>query len=378
MVLFEYEGKIILKDHHLPVLQSFVVDNAVAARNAAEKLNTKVVLKAQIMGGKRGKRGLIKVADTPENAELIAQEIFNRKDIPEAPITEIMIEPAVEIEKEYYIATMVDRSSKKILVMFSAEGGIEIEEVARQTPEAIEKLYLNFIDPIYPFKFFPMISQFGIEGKPKLLLSEIIMKLVQCSKEEDLILAEINPFIFTKSGEAWVLDAKIQIDEGAQYRHPIQKSFHSINKNLGYHELKAKDADLAYVQLSGDIGMISCGAGLSMATCDIIEKFGGKAANFLDVGGGASPQKVESALNILFSQTHIRGILINVFGGITRGEEVAKGIITALKLNPDHVPIVVRLIGTNDQEGVAMLAAAGIDAFTEMEPAVKRILEVLK
>jgi succinyl-CoA synthetase beta subunit len=378
MVLFEYEGKSILKKHGLPIMESFVVETTTAARMAAEKISSKIILKAQISGGKRGKRGLIKFADTPEDAEKDAREIFNRTDIPEGPITHILVEPAVNIEKEYYLAVIIDRSSKKIMIMFSPQGGVDIEEVASQTPEAIEKMYLHFSDIPYPFRFFPMLSQFGIEGKRKLLLADILTKIVNCARTEDLILTEINPFIFTPTGDPVVLDAKIQVDEGASFRHPEYRTFKSISKDLSTYEKEAKDADLAYVQLDGDIGMISCGAGLSMATCDIIEKFGGKAANFLDVGGGASPQKVEAALNILFTQSHIRGILINVFGGITRGEEVAKGIIQALKKNPNHVPIIVRLIGTNDKEGVALLATEGIEAYIEMEPAIKRIMEVIK
>jgi succinyl-CoA synthetase beta subunit len=377
MVLFEFEGKQLFNRHGLPLLPSLLVENAREAAISVEKFGPDVILKAQIAGGKRGKRGLIKIAHNSSEAIQFAQEIFARTDIPEAPITRILIEPAIPIAEEWYLAVLPDRTTKKLMIMVSNKGGIEIEQVARDFPEAILKIYVRFTERITSESIQTQLRHFKLPEKRMAQLVEIIEKLVLCARQEDLLLAEINPLIWTPSEDLWVLDAKVQIDEGAFFRHPDHQAFESFKKTMSPIQENAKKADLAYVGLDGDIGTISCGAGLSMTTCDLLETFGGKAANFLDVGGGASPEKVETALQILFAQSHIRGILVNVFGGITRGEQVAQGIIAALKTHPEHVPIVVRLIGTNDKEGVALLAAAGIDAYTEMEPAIKRILEVL-
>jgi succinyl-CoA synthetase beta subunit len=377
MVLYEYEAKILLRKYNIPLSDSMLVTSPKEAQSAQEKFHSKVVIKAQILGGKRGKRGLIQFGSTPEEVVQKSKEILARSDLPEGFVKQLLIEPAIDIAEELYLGVLIDRSKKQLLVLFSPQGGIEIEETARISPEDLMKIYFSFSTKIFPYLFFEDLDQIGVTGKRKILIAELLSKLVMIARKEDLLLLELNPFVFTKNGKPLALDARISLDESALFRHSDQQHFQSLKDGLSAQELQAKQADLAYVQMEGDIGMISCGAGLSMATCDLIALYGGSTANFLDVGGGASPEKVEAALQILFAQSNIKGILINVFGGITRGDQVAQGIITALKKQPNHVPVVVRLIGTNDVIGVKILAEAGINAFTEMEPAVQKIMEVL-
>lgn len=377
MVLYEFEAKTLLRKYGIPLSDSVLVTTPKEARVAQAKFHSKIVIKAQILGGKRGKRGLIQFGDTPEEAELKSKEILAHTDLPEGPIKHLLIEPAIEISEELYLGVLIDRSKKQIMVLFSTQGGIEIEETAKNSPGALMRLYFPFSVKIYPYHFYDDLDKLEIKGKKKVLIADMLSKLVMIARKEDLLLLELNPFVLTKQDKSLALDVRISLDESALFRHPDQQQFQSLKDGLSLQELQAKQFDLAYVQMDGDIGMISCGAGLSMATCDLIALYGGSTANFLDVGGGASPEKVEAALEILFAQTNIKGILINVFGGITRGDQVAQGIIAALKKRPNHVPIVVRLIGTNDVAGVKILADAGIHAFTEMEPAVQKIMEVL-
>ena len=373
-MLYEYEGKLLLKKYGFPLAYGKVVENAQDAKNAADNFHAPVMVKAQILGGGRGKRGLIQLGKTPLEVQQIATSIFARNDLPEGPVRHLYIEQAVPIQQELYLSALIDRNQNQILVMFCAQGGIDIEDFNEKNPQAIAKQWIPFNVKPFPYYFYDLVCAQGFNGRKKILLATMLSKLVDFLREEDLLLAEINPFVFTTTDIPLVLDAKINLDPGAIYRHSEQQQMVSLSENLSMLEVYAQTNDLAFVPLEGDIGMISCGAGLSMATCDLLSDMGGKVANFLDVGGGASAEKVQSALELTFKLPHLKMVFINIFGGITRCDQVAEGIIAALTKFPKHVPIVVRLIGTHEKQGIEILANHGIKAFTALEPALEETI----
>ena len=376
-LVYEYEGKGIFRKHGLPMLDSVLIESADEAKAAYDKIGGTVIVKAQVLSGGRGKRGLIKLVHSASETEQIAAEIFARDDLKDGKVKRILIEQGADIAEEIYLGVLIDRSTKQLLAMVSTKGGIDIEQVAKTDPEAIAKISLPIDTEGLPYMFFEGLDSLGVEGKKKNILAYMLSKLTKILQEEDLMLVEINPFVFTSETKPIVLDARVITDDSALFRHKDHKAFASRMERYEEAELLAKEADIAFVKLEGTIGMISCGAGLSMATCDVVAHFGGSTANFLDIGGGASPEKVEAALHITMGQPEVKAVLINVFGGITRGDQVAEGIITALKKKAGHVPVVVRLIGTNDKEGVKILSEYGLDAYTEMEPAIKKVVELV-
>ena len=378
MLIYEYEAKQLFRKHQIPLLNSVLITNPEDIEEYQALYGNNGVIKAQILSGGRGKRGLIKVSKNASELKQFTNEIFQRTDVKEGKIQKILIEEFADIADEIYLSAMLDRTTKKILVMISLQGGVNIEKVAEKSPHAIAKDWLAIDTHAQPYELYELLNSMGIKGKKKSILAQILSKIVHILHKEDLMMLEINPFVFTKAGKPLALDARVLIDPSALYRHPDQAKFKSLHLRLNENEEKANENGLAYVQLSGEIGLISCGAGLSMASCDMINHFGGSPANFLDVGGGASPAKVEAALDILFSQEEIKGILINVFGGITRCDQVAEGIVLSVKNNAHNIPIVVRLIGTNDKMGVEILSEANLNAFTDMEPAVQKIVELSK
>ncbi len=376
-MLYEFEGKSIFKKHKLPLPPSKVVTSVEEAVKAAEELGLPVVIKAQTLSGKRGKRGLIKKVDTIDEVKEKSAEILS-KESDGRPIKKLLIEKVVPIKQEFYASVMVDGSHVALLSMFSPEGGMDIEEIAKTKPEKLEKIMFPMDIKPFGYRFFPALKRQGITGKDMVKLAGFLKKLVEIVQKEDLTLAEINPLVLTEDGQYLALDAKVVVDDNASYRHPEWKEFTSLIDRYTKEEIEAKEAGISFVELDGEIGMIACGAGLGMATMDLIKYFGANPKNFLDVGGGASPEKVSKALEILSRDPEVKVILVNVFGGITRGDQVALGIIDAIKKFNIKIPIVVRLIGTNQEEGVKILKEHGIEAYTEMEPAIKKAVELVK
>jgi succinyl-CoA synthetase beta subunit len=366
MKIHEYQAKSILAGFGVKVPRGEVARSPEEAGRIAERLGGKVVVKAQIHAGGRGKGGGIKVAaDAAETASLaetiLGMNLITHQTGPEGrKVRVVLIEEAAEIEKELYLGMVVDRSSERPVMMASTEGGMEIEEVAARTPEKILK---EWIDPGVGFQAFQGRKiAFGLGLDPSLAGKAVkFMKaLYDAFQGTDATLAEINPLILTKSGELAALDAKMNFDDNALYRHPDLVELRDIHEEEPL-EVEASKHSLNYIKLDGNVGCMVNGAGLAMATMDIIKLAGGEPANFLDVGGGASTQQVENAFGILLSDSSVQAVLINIFGGIVRCDRVASGVVEAVKKREVKVPIVVRLEGTNSKEGGEILEKSGLN-----------------
>ena len=374
-LILEYEGKEYLyKKYNIPMVKYKLVTNRQEAEEAIDSLTPPVAVKAQILSGGRGKLGLVKFSLTKQ-AALENYDDISSKEFEGKKINHILIEAGADIKRELFIS-MVFNTKNEIVVLFSAEGGIDIETLAEKSPEKIEQFTISINDEVFSHLFIAGIANQGIKGKIKLKIANIIATLVKMMLNEDLILVEINPLVITSSDDVLALDARIGIDDDATFRHPERKTWLSQKLRYTKDERDAEDNGLAYVDLGGEIGMLSCGAGMGMATADLIEYFGGTPRNFLDVGGGASQEKVENALRIMINSGKIKSILINAFGGITRLDDVANGIIEAKSKYDITVPIVIRLNGTNQDEGFAILKNSGLDAYLDMEPAIQKAVEL--
>jgi len=335
------------------------------------------VIKAQVLSGGRGKRGLIKLAKDPEEVIRHSIDILSMESDGH-PVTHLLIEEGADIDQELFISMVYNPDTLEIVVLFSTEGGVDIETLAEEHPEKIDKFFIAHDKEVFPYHFYPTLAKRGLIGATKIQVGSIIAKLIGLMSSEDLQLAEINPLVITKSNEVICLDARIVVDENATFRHPERMEYLSESLRSTPSEIDAKKQGLSYVDLGGDIGMLSGGAGLGMATADLIEYFGGSPRNFLDVGGGASADKVEHALRIMTQAKGLKSILINAFGGITRLDQVAEGIITAIKKFEIKIPIIIRLTGTRQKEGVELLVKAGYTAYEEMEPAIEAAVEAAK
>ena len=358
MDLFEYQGKQYFARYDIPVSPGDValtVEDAVAI---AERIGYPVVVKAQVQVGGRGKAGGIKLADNIDEARTHATNILGM-DIKGHLVERVWIEKASDIDEEYYASFTLDRAAKKHLLMLSAQGGVEIEAVAETDPDAIVKLHINPVDGLD----LATARQAAVDAKiPERALNgtaDILVKLYRCFTEGDCDLAEINPLILKPTGEVHALDAKVTLDSNAEYRHPEWAEY-SLTEVLDDREQLAKSKGLQYIGLEGSVGIIANGAGLAMSTLDVVNQVGGTAANFLDIGGGANADVMAAALDVINHDHNVKSIFINIFGGITRGEEVAKGIVEALGRVELRAPIVIRLDGTNAEEGRKILAEAGI------------------
>ncbi|MCE7735841.1 MAG: ADP-forming succinate--CoA ligase subunit beta [Candidatus Heimdallarchaeota archaeon] len=376
-LILEYEGKQIFKKYNIPLFENILVTSAEEAKGAATTLGLPVVVKAQVFSGGRGKRGLIKFARTLEEVIQHSIDILS-KESDGRPVTHLLIEKGANIEKEFFISLVHDMASLDLLVLFSVEGGVDIETLAKERPDAIDRINIPFGEEVYPFQFFSTLGKRGLTGPTKIKVATIISTLVKMMQEGDLTLAEINPLVVTKEGEVVALDARVMVDDNAQFRFPERKEFLSEQIRYTRSEIDARDNGLAYVDLGGSIGMLSVGAGLGMATADLIEVFGGSPRNFLDVGGGASEDKVENALRIMVQDEGLKSILINAFGGITRLDEIARGILIAIEKQDIKIPIIIRLMGTNYKEGIEILKQAGYDAYELMEPAIEAAVSAAK
>jgi succinyl-CoA synthetase beta subunit len=375
MDLLEYQGKQLFQRHGVPVPAGRAADDARVAVEAADDIGYPCVIKAQVQIGGRGKAGGIKVANNREEAEQHANAILGM-DIRGFTVHEVWVEKASEIDEEYYAAVLLDRSAKKPLFMLSTQGGMDIEEVAERDPEAIARVH---VDPLIGFQDFHgrrLAFEAGVAGDAVRGVGALLSKLYDVFVNEDATLVEVNPLIVTKAREVMALDAKVTLDNNALYRHADNAGLRDRSAEDPQEQM-AKERGLTYVKLDGDVGILGNGAGLVMSTLDVVAQAGGSPANFLDAGGGARAEEITSAVEVILSNPNVEAVLFNIFGGITRCDEVAKGLIEAFaQIKPD-VPFVVRLDGTNDVEGRELLAQAdlpNVEVAKTMDEAAEKVV----
>jgi succinyl-CoA synthetase beta subunit len=357
MDLYEYQGKELFRRFGIPVSEGRLASSPEEARAAAQELGGQVVVKAQVLTGGRGKAGGIKLADGPEEAEEHARAILGM-DINGHVVRKLWIESASDIAREYYLSLTFDRGEKKALFMFTKEGGIDIEEVAAERPEALARLHVDPLEGFQPYQARRLIYDAGIEdeGEQK-QIAKIVEQLYAAFVGADAMLTEINPLIVTPDGQVKALDSKFTVDDNALYKHPDIAEMRDLDA-YPPEERAAREKDVTYVKLDGEVGVLGNGAGLVMSTLDVVALAGGRPANFCDLGGGGDAQGVVEALEIISADPQVKSILFNIFGGITRCDEVARGILQALGSMTIEDPIVVRLDGTNAEEGRQLLQDA--------------------
>jgi succinyl-CoA synthetase beta subunit len=351
--LFEYQGKQYFARFGIPVSVGGIADTVEEAVVQAENAGYPVVVKAQVQVGGRGKAGGVKLANDEEELRAHASNILGL-DIKGHVVRRLWIEHASDIDKEYYASFTLDRGAKQYLAMVSAKGGVEIEAVAEEDPTAIARLY---VDPARGFSeaaAAKLVEDAGLDPEAREGAAKILVDLYRCYVEGDADLVEINPLILTPEGNVHALDAKVTLDDNASFRHPEWDEFRDIDE-FDERERLARSKGLQYVGLDGFVGIIANGAGLAMSTCDVVNQVGGAPANFLDIGGGANAEVMANALEVINSDENVRAIFVNIFGGITRGEEVANGIVQALGRVSIKAPMVIRLDGTNAEEGRQIL-----------------------
>ena len=386
MNIHEYQAKELLSNYGVRVPIGKVAFTAEEAKQIATDLNAeKLVVKAQIHAGGRGKAGGVKVTGSPEEVETIASEMLGMKLVthqtgPEGKIVgKVLVEEASDIAKEFYLGMVIDRASEQVVIMASPEGGTEIEEVAKNTPEKILKVYIDPSVGIQPFQCRKIAYFLGLEGKAVNKSVSFIISLYNLFMEKDCSLAEINPLVLTGDGEVLALDGKLNFDDNALFRRPdIQKMQDRTEEDEL--ELEAKEVGISFVNLDGNIGCLVNGAGLAMATMDIIKFHGGEPANFLDVGGGATAEQVTKAFKMILSDKNVKAIFVNIFGGIMKCDTIAEGIITAANEIGIKVPLIVRLEGTNVELGRKLLSESGLDiqTGTDMKDAASKAVEAAK
>jgi len=378
MDLYEYQGKQLFARFGIPVSEGRLATTPEEARAAAEELGGQVVVKAQVLTGGRGKAGGIQLAGSLDEAEARARDILGM-DIRGHVVRSVWIEQASEIAHEYYLSVTFDRGEKKPLLMFTTQGGIDIEEVAEKSPEALARLHIDPLVGFQPYQARWLVFTAGLEDpdEQKQVLA-IVGKLYDAFVGADAMLCEINPLIVTPAGEVKALDSKFTVDDNALYRHPDIAEMHDPEAGDPQERL-AREKGVTYVKLDGEIGILGNGAGLVMSTLDVIDQVGGSPANFCDLGGGGDAEGVVDALEVITADPQVKAILFNIFGGITRGDEVARGILEALERMKIDLPIVVRLDGTNAAEGRAMLAEAAppnLHVEETMLSAAERVVEL--
>ncbi len=374
MKIHEFQAKDILAEYGLPIPPSRVVSTSDEAREAAAAIGGMVVVKAQVLVGGRGKAGGVKLATTPDEAAAQAAAILGM-DIKGIIVRRVLVAQAVDIATEIYLGVILDRAAKAITIMASAEGGVEIEEVARETPEKIHRVHVHPLAGFSDYQGRQLAFDVGIPANLSRDFARIVRALVQALSENDGELVEINPLVITADGAIQCIDAKINLDDNALFRHKALAELRDRDEEEPA-ERTAREAGLSFVKLDGAIGCVVNGAGLAMATMDTIKLSGGSPANFLDIGGGARAESVADALRIILDDENVTAILINIFGGITRCDEVARGIVSALPSLSRSVPLVVRLVGTNQAEGRAILQEAGLTAADTMQAASQEVVRV--
>jgi len=360
--LHEYHSKRLFAAHGVPIPRGEVATTPHQARRFAEELGCPVVVKSQVLVGGRGKAGGIRLAQTPDEAEKVAGEIL-QLEIKGLPVRKVLLDEAADIRQEIYLGIVVDRANRRPVMMASSEGGVEIEEVARTNPEAIKKVTIDPFLGLRGYQTLALAKGIGLAGQHFRAFGRIARGLYDAFLACDASLAEINPLVVTAAGELLAVDGKMVLDDNGLFRHPDLAQMRDLDEETPA-EREAREAGLSYVQLDGEIGCMVNGAGLAMATMDIIKHFGSAPANFLDIGGGAKAERVAIALRLILADPNVKAVLFNIFGGITRCDEVARGIITAFEEVRPTVPLVARLVGTNEEEGRALLEASGYHLIT--------------
>jgi succinyl-CoA synthetase beta subunit len=368
--IHEYQAKEIFRRHGIPVPPGEVATTPEDAERIARSFGTTVVVKAQVHAGGRGKAGGVKLARTPADAKAVASQILGMQ-IKGLTVQRVLVTPAADIATEAYAGIIVDRASKRAVFMVSPAGGIDIEEVAAKTPEKILRLP---VDPRYGLLGFEALRMgffLYADVKQARAAAKILQQLYAAFTASGASLAEINPLVTTPTGDVVALDAKMVIDDNELERRPELAALRDDSAEAPS-EVAARNANLTFIKLDGNVGCVVNGAGLAMATMDLVKYYGGEPANFLDIGGSSNPEKVVSALRIITADPNVKAILFNIFGGITRTDDVANGIVTATRANPLTVPIVIRLTGTNEEIAVKILQQNGFSAMTDMDEAVQR------
>ncbi|MEM4713084.1 MAG: ADP-forming succinate--CoA ligase subunit beta [Candidatus Bathyarchaeia archaeon] len=376
MKLLEYEAKRILAKYGIPIPRGGLAANIAEAREIAQTLKPPLVVKAQVPVAGRGKAGGILFAESVDDVEKAVNKLFNMQ-IRGIPVRSVWIEEKVNAKRELYFGMTVDRLNKTYVMIGSTEGGMEIEEVAEKAPQKILKFP---VDPLYGFRLYharQMAKRMGYSGNQLSAIANIFYNLYRAGVDYDAELIEMNPLAEAPEGNFVAMDARIIVDDNALFRHPEFKE-RPLEGEFSPQEVEAAKNDLAYVKLDGDIGVIGNGAGLVMATLDAIQLYGGKPANFLDVGGGAPSEKIAAALRIVLSDSNVKALFINILGGITRCDEVARGILKAREKLGIEKPMVIRLVGTNEEEGKRILTEAGIQVLDSMEEAARQVVEVVR
>jgi succinyl-CoA synthetase beta subunit len=370
--LHEYQSKRIFAQHGVPIPRGDVAATPEEVRRIAARLGSRVVIKSQVLVGGRGKAGGIRLADDSNQAEKIASQILGMK-IKGLTVKKVLVDEAADIATEIYLGIVIDRAKRRAVMMASAEGGVEIEEVARVTPERIVKIAIDPFLGLQPHQGRELAFGIGLPKEKVRNFTKIAQGLYQAFVGCDASLAEINPLVITREGDLLAVDGKMLLDDNALFRHFELAEMRDADEETP-EEQEARRHGLSYVKLDGEIGCMVNGAGLAMATMDITKLYGGEPANFLDIGGGAQAERVAAALRIILSDPNVKAVLFNIFGGITRCDEVARGILAALQEVPTDVPMVARLVGTNEKEGRQILAKAEmITAATLAEAAQKAV-----
>ncbi len=374
MKIHEYQAKEIFAQYGIPVPDGEVATDPVQVQQLAQKYNRPVMVKSQVHVGGRGKAGGIKYAENPESAKILAQNIIGM-DIKGLTVKKVLVTVAEDIISEAYVGIILDRATKKPVIMVSPAGGVDIEEVARKTPQKIFKLHVDPIVGLQEFQARNLSYKLFREIGQVRTCTTILMKLYRIFWDVDASLVEINPLITNTSSEVIALDAKINIDDNGLFRQKDIAEMRDIDAEEPA-EVEAREAGLSFIKLDGNIGCMVNGAGLAMATMDLVKRYGGEPANFLDIGGSSNPDKVIAAMKIILGDPKVRAILINIFGGITRCDDVANGIVAAFReLNP-QIPVVVRLTGTNEEEAAKILQAVNLPTEDTLDKVVKKAIEL--
>ncbi|MEA3340513.1 MAG: ADP-forming succinate--CoA ligase subunit beta [Chloroflexota bacterium] len=359
MKLHEYQSKRLFAAHGVPIPDGDVAATPDEARRIAEKLGGRVVVKSQVLVGGRGKAGGIKLAQTPAEAQELAGEILGM-EIKGLPVRQVLLDEAADIQQEIYLGIVIDRAARRPVMMASSEGGVEIEEVARTNPGAIKKVVIDPFLGLRGYQTMELFKGIGLADEHRRAFDRIARGLYEAFVACDASLAEINPLVVTAGGDLLAVDGKMVLDDNGLFRHPDLAEKRDLDEETET-EREAREAGLSYVQLDGEIGCMVNGAGLAMATMDITKHFGGAPANFLDIGGGAKSERVATALRLILADPNVKAVLFNIFGGITRCDEVARGILSAFEEVKPKVPLIARLVGTNEEEGRAVLAESGYE-----------------
>jgi succinyl-CoA synthetase beta subunit len=376
MKLHEYQSKNIFARYNIPIPSGRIAASASEARQLCEELGGKVVIKAQVLVGGRGKAGGIRLVRSPEEAEEVTTQILSMK-IKDLPVRKVLVDEAISIQKEIYLGITNDRSKQKPVLIASSAGGVEIEEVARKSPDQIAKLHIDPLLGMRDYQIRDIALSIDLPRQFWRQFGEICYALWKIYVDCDASLAEINPLVITAENRLVALDAKIVLDENGLFRHPELADFRDIDAE-DWSETQGRKFGVSFVKLDGQIGCMVNGAGLAMATMDIIKHLGGEPANFLDIGGGASSEKVAAAMRLILADPNVKAILINVFGGITRCDEVAKGLITACDEVKPNVPIVARLVGTNEEAAKHILAGSSLVYADSLVEGAEKVVQLVR